>query len=187
MTLPTELGVVAEQEASASLLPIADKAIEGRSLGRIAWTRLKRDKVAMGGAIVIVLIVIVAIFGPLINDIIGNQPNRFNSDLISGDTDLPYGSFGGSTGSHLLGIEPVNGRDILARLIAGTRISIFISLASMALSLVFGLVVGISAGFYRGVVDSVLARVMDLLLAFPTLLFSIALLSIFNSSPSFLG
>ncbi|MBV9593800.1 MAG: ABC transporter permease [Actinobacteria bacterium] len=187
MTLPTELTVVSEAESAVDTSAVPGKAIEGRSLGRIAWTRLKRDKVAMVGACIIVVIVLVAIFGPLINDAIGNQPDKFNSDLISDDTTLPLGGFGGSTGSHLLGVEPVNGRDILARLIAGTRISLMISLLSMVLSLVFGLAVGISAGFYRGAVDTILARVMDLLLAFPTLLFSIALLSIFNSSPSFLG
>ena len=161
--------------------------IQGRSLGRIAWTRLKRDKVAMGGAILIVIIAIVAIFSPWINDLYGQDPTLGHPSLISPDTTMPLGAFGGSTGSHILGVEPVNGRDILARLIAGTTTSMFIAMSAMVLSLFFGLVVGVSAGFYRGPVDALLSRLMDLLLAFPTLLFSIALLAIFNNSPSFLG
>lgn len=163
------------------------KAIEGRSLGRIAWTRLKRDRVAMAGAVVIVIIVLVAIFGSLINNIIGQHPNDFHSNLISGDTDLPYGGFGGASGAHLLGVEPVNGRDILARIIAGTRTSIVISLLAVFVSLVCGLTAGVTSGYFRGPLDTVLSRLMDLLLAFPTLLFSIALLGIFGSAPSFLG
>src|SRR6185437_319596 len=59
---------------------------------------------------------------------------------------------------------------------------IFISLSAMVLSLVLGLIVGVTSGYYRGFADSALARTMDLLLAFPTLLFSISLLAIFNSS-----
>jgi peptide/nickel transport system permease protein len=165
----------------------APGTIEGRSLGRIAWTRLKRDKVAMAGGVLVVIILLVAIFSPWINKLYGQNPNTFHSDLVDPDTNVPFGSFGGSTGSHILGVEPVNGRDILARLIAGTSVSIFISLMAVVLSLIFGLVVGVAAGYYRGSVDTVLSRVMDLLLAFPTLLFSIALLSIFNASPSFLG
>lgn len=141
----------------------------------------------MLSGVIIIIVAVLAIFGPEINSLYGQNPNAFHSDLISGDTNLPYGSFGGATGSHILGIEPVNGRDILARLIAGTRTSMVISLLAVFLSLVFGLVVGITAGFYRGVFDNVMSRLMDLLLAFPTLLFSIALLAIFNSSPSFLG
>jgi peptide/nickel transport system permease protein len=187
MTVPTEIGVVIETGVTTNTTPPSGQIIEGRSLGRIAWTRLKRDKVAMAGGVVIVVILFVAIFGPLINNLIGNQPNDFNSDLISADTNLPYGAFGGSTNQHILGIEPVNGRDILARLIAGTRISMFISISALLLSLVFGLTVGVLSGFYGGWVDSVLARFMDLLLAFPTILFSISLLAIFAQFDSFLG
>lgn len=180
--MPTELEAVAASEPGIAPDLEPETAIEGRSLGRIAWTRLKRDRVAMAGLFFIVFIILIAIFGSLINDLIGNQPNKFNSNLISGDTNLPGGSFGGVSSDHWLGVEPVNGRDILARLIVGTRVSIFISLSAMLLSLVLGLIVGIAAGYYRGFVDSALARTMDLLLAFPTLLFSISLLAIFNAS-----
>jgi peptide/nickel transport system permease protein len=188
MSLPPSRELeIASESLTVEVTPETEKRIEGRSLGRIAWTRLKRDKVAMTGGVIVVIILLVAIFSPLINKLYGQDPNKFHSDLISGDTNLPLGAFGGATGSHILGVEPVNGRDILARIIAGTTVSIFISLSAMLLSLIFGLVVGVTAGYYRGFLDTVLARGMDLLLAFPILLFSIALLGIFNASPSFLG
>jgi len=163
------------------------KAIQGRSLRQIAWRRLKHDKVAMTGGVGIVVVTLVAIFASLLNQLIGNKPGDYNSPLTSIDTTMPYGRFSGISSSHLLGIEPVNGRDILARLIAGSRTSLLISVSAMVVSLVLGLTAGIIAGYYRGAIDAVLARVLDVLLAFPTLLFALALLAIFNQSPSFLG
>ncbi len=191
MTMPAgELEVAAEAADTGALLgsdDSGDAEIQGRSLLQLAWRRLRRDKAAVAGAVIIVIVLIVAVFGPLINDILGNQPNHYNSNLISGDTSLPFKPFGGASPAHPLGVEPVNGRDVLSRIIAGTRVSMMISMLSMIFSLVFGMVVGIAAGYFRGAIDTVLSRLMDLLLAFPVLLFSIALLGIFNSAKSFLG
>jgi peptide/nickel transport system permease protein len=164
-----------------------EEAIQGRSLRQIAWRRLKQDKVAMAGGIGIVFVSVVAVLASPINNLLGNQPNDLHSALTSIDTTMPYGRLSGLSSSHLLGVEPVTGRDILARLIAGSRTSLMISMAAMALSLVLGLSVGIVSGYYRGAVDAVVARILDVLLAFPTLLFALALLAIFNQSPSFLG
>jgi peptide/nickel transport system permease protein len=164
-----------------------EQAIQGRSLRQIAWRRLKHDKVAMAGGIGIIVITLVAIFASQLNKLIGNPPGKYNSSLTSIDTTMPYGRLSGASSQHWLGIEPVNGRDILARLIAGSRTSLMISVSAMVVSLTLGLTVGIISGYYRGAVDSVVARVLDVLLAFPTLLFALALLAIFNQSPSFLG
>lgn len=167
--------------------PHDEQEIQGRSLRQIAWRRLKHDKVAMAGGIGIIFITLVAIFASLLNNLIGNQPGDYHSSLTSIDTTMPYGRLSGASAQHWLGIEPVNGRDILARLIAGSRTSLMISVAAMVVSLTLGLTVGIISGYYRGAVDAVVARVLDVLLAFPTLLFALALLAIFNQSPSFLG
>src|SRR5256885_13186352 len=72
------------------------KAIEGRSLGRIAWTRLKRDKVALGGGGVVVFLILVAVFAPLIAKLLGHPPNEFHQSLIDPDLQSPKGKFGGS-------------------------------------------------------------------------------------------
>lgn len=180
-----------EVEVATSTMSVAvepdEEAIKGRSLRQIAWRQLKQDKVAMTGGVGIIIVLLLAIFGAPLNGLIGNQPNARNSDLTSIDTGLPLGGFGGSTSKHLLGVQPVDGQDILARIIAGTRTSLMISVSAVILSLVFGLIVGVLAGYYRGWVDAVLARLLDVLLAFPSLLFALALLAIFNQSPSFLG
>jgi peptide/nickel transport system permease protein len=91
------------------------------------------------------------------------------------------------TGKHLLGITPISGNDILAQLIYGARTSLIIAGLATALSLLFGIGAGLIAGYFRGWSDSVISRTMDLLLSFPSLLFSIALLTVFSIVPSFLG
>ena len=186
---PMSMPQSGELEVAAADLetPADEQAIQGRSLRQIAWRRLKHDKVAMAGAVGIIIVTLVAIFASLLNKLIGNAPGQYNSSLTSIDTTMPYGRFGGMSSEHWLGIEPVNGRDILARLIAGARTSLMISVSAMAVSLIIGLTIGIISGYYRGTVDAVVARVLDVLLAFPVLLFAIALMSIFAMSPSFLG
>jgi peptide/nickel transport system permease protein len=164
-----------------------ETAIQGRSLRQIAWRRLKHDKVAMTGGVGVIILTLTAVFASQLNDLYGHQPAAFNSGLTSLDTNMPFGALGGASSSHWLGIQPVNGQDILSRLIAGSRTSLMISVSAMVVSLVLGLSVGVIAGYYRGAVDAVVARLLDVLLAFPTLLFALALLAIFNQSPSFLG
>ncbi|MEO3814484.1 ABC transporter permease [Sphaerisporangium sp. B11E5] len=150
------------------------KVIQGRSLGQIAWIRLKRDKVALAGAGVVVFLILVAIFAPLIVSVIGHPPNDFNQDLISSETLAPKDGTGISW-QHLFGVEPVNGRDIFSRVIYGARISLLIAFLATLLSVVIGTVLGVVAGYFGGWVDSVISKTMDVFLAFPLLVFAIAL------------
>ena len=156
-------------------------AIEGRSLGQIAWQRLKRDKVALAGAAFLVFLILVAIFAPLIVKFLGSPPNEFHQDLIdtAGGTLLPIGAFGGMSLDHLMGIEPVNGRDIFSRVVYGSRISLLIAFLATLLSVAIGTTLGIVAGFFGGWVDAVISRLMDMFLAFPLLVFAIALAGVF--------
>jgi peptide/nickel transport system permease protein len=186
MSLPQGELEVATAGMSVAVEP-EEGAIQGRSLRQIAWRRLKQDKVAMAGGIGIILLTLTAAFSSQLNDLYGHQPSDRNSALTSIDTGMPFGSLGGASSSHWLGIQPTDGQDILSRLIAGSRTSLMISVSAMVVSLVLGLSVGLVAGYYRGAVDAVIARMLDVLLAFPTLLFALALLAIFNQSPSFLG
>ncbi|BCJ53569.1 peptide ABC transporter permease [Actinoplanes sp. NBRC 14428] len=153
---------------------VPGKAIEGRSLGRIAWTRLKRDKVAMSGGYVIVFLILVAIFAPLIVKFLGDPPNEFHQNLIDTSTLAPKGGTGIS-GDHLFGVEPQNGRDIFSRVVYGARISLLIAFLATGLSVVIGSILGVVAGFFGGWVDALISRAMDVFLAFPLLVFSIAL------------
>lgn len=151
--------------------------IEGRSLGQIAWLRLKRDKIAIVGFVVIVGLILMAAFAPWIVRAIGHPPNEFNQNLIdsAGGTLAPLGRFGGMSWDHPFGVEPVNGRDIMSRVIYGSRISLLIAFFATLLSVAIGTTLGIVAGFFGGWVDALISRVMDVFLAFPLLVFAIAL------------
>ena len=157
---------------------VAGKAIEGRSLGQIAWMRLRQDKVAMGGGIVVILLILIAIFGPYIVQ----NPLTYHENLIDPTFSRPYGTLGGISAAHPLGVEPITGRDLLARVVNGARVSLVIAFLSTALAVGIGVVMGVIAGFFGGWVDSVIARAMDIFLAFPLLVFAIALVGVIPSS-----
>jgi len=150
-------------------------AVAGRSLGRIAWNRLKKDRVAMGGAVVVVFLVLVAVFAPLIVKLLGHPPLEYHQDLVSEDTSAPFGKFGGISRHFLFGIEPLKGRDVFSRVVYGSRISLIIAFFATMLSVVAGTFFGIIAGYFGGWIDTVISRVMDALLAFPLLLFALVL------------
>jgi peptide/nickel transport system permease protein len=172
-------------DADASL--VAQPAIVGRSLRQIAWLRLRRDKVAMLSLAVLLFIIFIAAFGPLISKFIGVDPYDFNSDLISDNGGLPNGKWGGVSLAHPLGVEPLTGRDILARLLYGSRISLLIAGSATIITVVIGTIVGIVAGNSRGKLDSFLSRFMDITIAFPLLLVIIAMSPVLEQRIQALG
>ena len=157
---------------------VAGKAIEGRSLGQIAWMRLRQDKVAMAGGIVVIFLILVAIFGPYLVQ----NPLTYHENLIDPTFSRPYGTLGGISAAHPFGVEPITGRDLLARVVNGARVSLIIAFLSTALAVGIGMVMGVVAGYFGGWVDSVIARAMDIFLAFPLLVFAIALVGVVPSS-----
>jgi peptide/nickel transport system permease protein/oligopeptide transport system permease protein len=157
---------------------VAGKAIEGRSLGQIAWMRLRQDKVAMAGGVVVILLILVAIFGPYLVQ----NPLTYHENLIDPTFSRPYGTLGGISTAHPFGVEPITGRDLLARVVNGARVSLIIAFLSTALAVGIGMVMGVVAGYFGGWVDSVIARAMDIFLAFPLLVFAIALVGVVPSS-----
>jgi peptide/nickel transport system permease protein len=155
---------------------VAEPEIAGRSLTQIAWSRLRRDRVAMVALFTIIFILLVAIFAPLITKVMGLDPNEYNPDLVSPNGSLPLGWLNsGISWQHPFGIEPGSGRDIFARLIYGARISLVVSLTATVIVVFLGLLFGIISGYSRGLVDGALGRFMDLILAFPFLLMLLAL------------
>ncbi|MGW4027777.1 ABC transporter permease [Streptomyces sp. NPDC004838] len=180
MTAPMhDTSADAEKAATADVAAaVLKKSVEGRSLRQIAWTRLKRDKLALAGGIVVILLVLVAVFAPLIVDLLGHPPDKFHQDKLDPLFGLPIGSYGGISSEHLLGVEPSNGRDVFSRIVYGARISLLVAFLAALVAVLLGTVFGVMAGYFGGWVDSVISRVMDMLLAFPQLLFIISLVSV---------
>jgi len=169
---------VAEQKGGA---PAPDagvqKAIEGRTPLQLAWARLRKDKVSLVCLAVIVLLVLVAIFATQLTDLIGHPPSEQYRDKGLAPNGLPVAP----SGFFLLGGDDV-GRDVLSRVIHGTRVSLLVGVAATALAVLIGVVVGTTAGYFGGRVDTALSRTMDVFLSFPFLLFAISLVSVFSPS-----
>ena len=153
-------------------------AIRGRSPGQIAWMRLRRDKAALAGGIVVLALSVIALIGPLFVP----SPYTFHPRLIDPTFSRPNGPFGGISLAHPLGVEPLNGRDMLARVVVGARYSLLIGFLASALAVTIGVLMGIIAGYFGGWADAVIARAMDIFLAFPLLVFAIALVGVIPGS-----
>ncbi|NEA25322.1 ABC transporter permease subunit [Actinomadura bangladeshensis] len=177
MAAPIEVtGSDTEAQPEAVLAGVDSKKIQGRSLGQIAWMRLKRDKIALTGAVVVILLILIAIFGPYFVQ----DPLAYHQNLVDPTYNRPkYGFWhSGISGDHWLGVEPGTGRDMLARIVHGARISLLVSFLATLLSVAIGTVMGIMAGYFGGWVDYLISRAMDAFLAFPLLLFAIALVGV---------
>jgi len=147
--------------------------IEGRSTWQLAWARFRKDRIAMVSAGVIVLVVLVAIFAPVFASLTGHGVNeQFRQTGLNA-----YGLPEPPSGRFLLGSDDL-GRDILVRIAYGARISLFVGVVATLLTVAIGAVLGLMAGYFGGIVDSVIARLVDLVLSLPFLLFAISLVSV---------
>jgi dipeptide transport system permease protein len=134
------------------------------------WHYFSENKGAVGGLVVIVAVVLGAVFA---NWIAPHLPaEQFRDHFLA----PPFWMTGGST-EFLLGTDAV-GRDILSRIIYGSRFSLIIGLIVVTLSLSAGIGLGLVAGFFRGVVETLIMRLMDILLALPSLLLAIVIVAI---------
>jgi len=134
------------------------------------WHYFRQNTGAVIGLVVFVLLVLVAIFAPVLAP---HEPNQQYRDAL---LTPPFWVEGGST-TFLLGTDAV-GRDMLSRLIHGSRYSLMIGLFVVSIALIFGIGIGLLAGYFRGWVDVMIMRVMDVILAFPPLLLALVLVAI---------
>ena len=134
------------------------------------WHYFAQNRGALIGLIVFALLVFAAIFAPLIAP---HAPNVQNRQAIL----LPPSWAEGGTWTYFLGTDAV-GRDILSRLLFGAQFSLFIGLVVVTIALTSGIVIGLIAGFFRGWIDTVIMRVMDIILAFPSLLLALVLVAV---------
>jgi peptide/nickel transport system permease protein len=152
-------------------------AVEGRTPMQLAWIRLRRDRVSMAAAITIVLLILMAVFAKQLSGLIGKGP--YDIDHVHGlsDSGIPNGP----SRHAIFGYDAI-GRDVLVRIIYGSRVSLFIGVISTSIALIIGTVIGMFAGYFGGKVDTVLSGLMDVVLSFPFLLTALTLVAIFNPS-----
>jgi ABC-type dipeptide/oligopeptide/nickel transport system permease subunit len=176
MSLPTPELATGHDMGGAALIEAAEH-LAGRSPSRIAMDRLRSDKVAMVSAAVVLFFVLVAIFAPLITRAWGvelrggdptNDTDQFGFPLIG----PPYHGF---VWQHPLGLEPLNGNDLLAEWVYGARTSLEVATITTALSTILGVVIGLIAGFSRGTGDKLISFLIDVFLSFPFLLGALAM------------
>lgn len=172
---------------TASAAPAAADAVDGLSLRQLAWRRLKRDKTFIASSIVLIFIVLVAIFAPQITALLGVDPYSLDGTAIDDSGGKPIGPWGGASLEHPLGVEWGTGRDLLARLLYGLRISLLIATSATILTVTLGTIFGIISGYARGFTDAAIGRFMDLILAFPFLLIVLALSGAFTQRLTDLG
>jgi peptide/nickel transport system permease protein len=156
---------------SVAELEAAELALESPTGGlwSEAWYRLIRNPTAIGGAVLVLLFVIAAIFAPLIAPY---GPLDQNLSLLKAGGIPP-----GPSLHHLLGVDLL-GRDVFTRILYGARFSLLIGVVSVTIGLAVGLVLGSVAGYMGGMLESVIMRCMDVMLAIPGLLFAIGIVAL---------
>ncbi|MFI0807799.1 ABC transporter permease [Streptomyces echinatus] len=169
-------------EATAKLTASdGSKGSEGRSPGRLAWKRFKRDKTGVISAYVVIFFFVIAIAAPLIAKLYGKDPYTTyasaNPNLLNVFS-YPAGPNGGMSSDFWFGIEPQLGRDVFTFLLYAIRTSLGIALAATLLTVFLGVVIGVTAGYLGGKTDYLVGRVIDILLSFPSTLFFIAFMPV---------
>lgn len=136
--------------------------------------RLLQDRWAMTGAAIVLVLLAVAVTGPLLSSLEGHDPYTYDLNALA-DTGQPLGAGGGISAGHWFGVEPMTGRDLFAIVVTGARTSFLVGLAATVLSVLIGVVVGMTAGYFGGWYDRIVSRIIDVLFGFPWLIFVIAL------------
>lgn len=186
----------AERTAGVVGVPLApeildeDRAttIEARGYWESVWRSFKRDRVAIGGGITIILLVIVCFAGgPLFAKLLGHGPDQiFDGAVTEGGIPLgpwahfqnaPYPGASGHfpTVFFPLGADSAQGRDEFLRLLYGGQTSLEVAIFATFLSLALGVLLGATAGYFGGAIDMIISRITELVMAFPVILFIIAL------------
>jgi dipeptide transport system permease protein len=138
------------------------------------WHYFSSNKGAVAGLVVILIICFMAVFA---NFVAPHSPSDQYRDALL----LPPAWLEGGNWSYVLGTDDV-GRDILSRLIYGSRLSIAVGIVAVTASLVMGILLGLIAGYFKGIIDTAIMRIVDIMLAMPSLLLAIAIVAILGPS-----
>jgi ABC-type dipeptide/oligopeptide/nickel transport system permease subunit len=159
-------------ETEVGAVDLVSDEIEARSPWELFFKRFREDRFALAGLVFLTLLILAAIFAPLVCKLVG-APGPDTADPNSLDI---FGDPTGPSSAHIFGVDQI-GRDVFSRVIYGARISLVVAFVSTAITTAFGVFCGLFAGYYRGWVDTVVSRTVDAFLAIPYLLLAIGLAS----------
>ncbi len=148
------------------------------SYGALVWRRLKRDRTAMVGAALVLLLILSALLAPVLAP--HDPADQFRDGLTPDGQPIPSTLLEGSL-RFPLGTD-ANGRDLLSRILYGARVSLVVGVLANALAVALGTLIGSIAGYFGGLLESVLMRFTDVMMAFPTLLLAMTLVAILKPS-----
>ncbi|WP_102028970.1 ABC transporter permease [Salirhabdus sp. Marseille-P4669] len=131
---------------------------------RDAWRSFKKNKIALVGTFIVIFFIFIAIFAPLL------MPYEPNEQILLDRFEAP-------SSTHWFGTDDF-GRDILSRVIMGARISLMVGFTAVIGSIIVGSLLGVVAGFYGRWIDTIISRIFDIMLAFPSILLAIAIVAI---------
>ena len=143
------------------------------------WRRLRHDGAALGGLVLVLIIVLLALIAPWVAP--HDPAEQFRDGLTLDGQPLPSTVLTAGSFQYILGTDPV-GRDLLSRLLYGARVSLTVGVLANALAVTIGTIVGATAGYFGGWVEVILMRCTDIMMAFPTLLLAMALVAILSPS-----
>lgn len=155
---------------AASLAGVANeqRIVETRSIWGIYWSRFRRNKMAVTGALVMLILIVLAIFGPRLAP---NDPIALNTPV----------RLQGPSWRYPFGTDEF-GRDVFSRVLYGARLAVKVGILSVVVAMGGGIVLGLISGYYGGWVDSVMSRFLEIWLSFPDILFAIAVVAILGPS-----
>jgi peptide/nickel transport system permease protein len=157
--------------ASADLTEIDPTAIAARSPWQLFWRRFREDRLALTALVFIAVLGLIAVLAPLVTEVFG-APGPDERD--TGALDPIFATPTGPSPDHLFGVDQI-GRDVFSRTLHGARVSLIVALAATAIATLVGIVAGLLAGYFRGAVDTIISRTVDVLLAIPYLLLATGL------------
>jgi ABC-type dipeptide/oligopeptide/nickel transport system permease subunit len=155
----------------AELTEIDPTKIAARSPWQLFWLRFREDKLAMFSLAFLFLLVLVAIFAPFIVDLVGApKPDVEDQNALNST----FATATGPSSAHIFGVDGL-GRDVFSRVVYGARVSLVVAFAATFVATILGVVAGLVAGYFRGWTDTIVSRMVDVLLAIPYLMLAIGL------------
>jgi peptide/nickel transport system permease protein len=177
MSIPaSELDSHATPASGAGADGTSGKQVEGRSPMQLAAARFRKDKLSMVSLVIVLIYLVIGFASPFLDKFGVLDPLKTHQNLLDVNLGgLPKSAWGGISLHHPLGIEPGLGRDTMSRLLLGITFSLAIALSATILTIVIGAVLGIIGGYRGGFIDSLVGRLVDLTLSFPSTLILLAL------------